>query len=129
MWYPSPLTSLAMSELTQQQERPHRQGMSLRPHLCFSAIVLLLAASVGCGGSSTKMAPVAGKVLLDGEPVTIGYVTTMPLAGPGAKGVIQPDGSFVLGTLTESDGASIGAHRVSIASYSMPVKKGPEAGP
>lgn len=82
----------------------------------------------GCGGDS-NIAPVSGKVLLDGQPLPQGLVTTLPAAGRGARGVIQSDGSFKLGTLTESDGAVIGMHQVSVIAYDKPANAGPESGP
>lgn len=38
-------------------------------------------------------------------------------AGPLARGTIQEDGSFVMGTLTEDDGVRPGACRVRITAY------------
>ena len=40
-----------------------------------------------------------GHVTLDGKPLKIGTVITIPDAGRGHRGFIQPDGSFELGTL------------------------------
>jgi hypothetical protein len=90
--------------------------------------LLLSATTFGCGGDS-NMAPVSGKVLLDGQPLTQGWVTTLPAAGRGARGLIQPDGSFVLGTDDKSDGAVIGLHQVAVTSYAVSADQGPESGP
>jgi hypothetical protein len=92
---------------------------------CATAVVFV----AGCGGASgPPTAPVKGKVTFEGQSVTGGNVTFAPIAEPGklesgapATGAVQSDGSFVLGTNTESDGAVIGKHRVS---YSPPPESG-----
>lgn len=83
-----------------------------------TTLLLLAAVLVGCGGGS-DMAPVSGIVRLDGNPVTEGTVRFVPESGRGAKGTIQSDGTFTLGTDTRSDGASIGKHRVAIIAYKV----------
>jgi hypothetical protein len=51
---------------------------------------------------------------LDGKPLTSGTVRFVPAAGRSAKGEIQSDGTFRLGTYGETDGAMIGTHQVAI---------------
>jgi hypothetical protein len=53
-------------------------------------------------------------VKLDGQPFTEGFVTVTPAEGRMSKGTIQPDGSFVLGTYSDSDGVKIGTHPVTV---------------
>jgi hypothetical protein len=77
-----------------------------------SAIFVALV-SLGCQGNS-GLVPVAGKVLLDGQPLTQGTVVTMPKAGKGANAAVHPDGTFQLGTNGKGDGASIGTHKVAV---------------
>lgn len=91
------------------------QSTRLPQCLCLATIATCL---LGCGADS-NLAPVQGVVRLDGQPVTQGTVRFVPAAGRGAKGTIQPDGSFTLGTYTDTDGASIGKHRVAIISYEV----------
>lgn len=70
---------------------------------------------VGCGGGhELETAPVKGTVLLDGQPVTSGYVTIAPSRGRLARGVIQEDGAFVMGTYSKSDGVQVGSHPVTV---------------
>lgn len=77
--------------------------------------IALIAMIVGCGASREGgLAHVSGTVTLDGKPVTEGYVLVSPTKGRMAKGSIQPDGTFVLGTYDESDGAQIGEHAVTV---------------
>jgi hypothetical protein len=73
------------------------------------------------------MAPVKGKVLLDGQPLTVGSVNTLPTAGRGAHGDIQSDGSFQLRTFAKNDGALVGRHKVSVSAYDSTGPKGPES--
>lgn len=75
----------------------------------------LLAVS-GCGSDQVPVWPTKGKVLFaDGSPVRTGNIEfESELHGLTASGRIQPDGSFVLGTYTPSDGAAAGIHKVII---------------
>ena len=88
---------------------------------------LVVVSLVGCGPKRPPMAAVKGKVLLNGQPLTMGSVGTIPTAGRGAHGDIQPDGTFELHTFNSRDGALIGVHKVGIAAYDMSGGKGPES--
>ena len=74
------------------------------------------------------MAPVEGKVLLNGQPMTAGRVMTTPPSGRGANGIIQVDGTFELKTHNVGDGALVGTHTVAVVAYEGKAT-GPEAGP
>jgi len=74
------------------------------------------------------MAPVKGKVLIDGQPLKFGSVGTRPPFGRGAHGEIQSDGTFELFTYRPHDGALVGQHKISIAAYDPNGKKDPESG-
>lgn len=89
-----------------------RWGMAV----CLLGIVLL----VGCGGS-LKLATgkVSGKVTHNGQPVTGGTITLVPIAkkdvkeaGLSARCAIQSDGTFKASTYGQFDGAVIGKHTV-----------------
>ena len=77
---------------------------------------MLLGAVAGCS-QDASVANVNGTVCLDGNPLTAGTVQFVPAAGRAAKGTIQSDGTFRLGTYSESDGALVGPHRVAIIAY------------
>jgi hypothetical protein len=85
-----------------------------RHHGLIAAVVVAIASCIGCGAKTPPMAPVEGKVLLDGKPLTSGRVSTVPAAGRGANGTVQPDGTFELSTYGKGDGALIGTHGVSV---------------
>lgn len=80
-----------------------------------------LAPLVGCQRPAFPVAPVHGKVMIDGQPLTEGKVMFAPIAqgggmesGKPAFGPLQGDGSFVLSTYSDNDGAVVGEHWVSI---------------
>ena len=81
----------------------------------FTLAILLL---VGCGDGADRLptAAVSGTVTLDGQPLKKGDVTFVPQDGSGrpATGTIQSDGSFILGTYDDDDGAVLGQHRVAV---------------
>lgn len=92
-------------------------------------MAFLQLAFVGCGRSTPPVAPVNGKVRLNGKPLTTGNVVTMPASGRGAHGVIDSDGSFALRTFGNNDGALLGMHKVAVVAYEAPAgASGPEAG-
>jgi hypothetical protein len=90
--------------------------ISILPWLAVAAIGCLLI--VGCGPRRPAMAPVAGKVLYNGQPLEFGSVMFQPESGAPAKAQIQSDGTFTLWTYTPGDGAAIGTHRVRVACFS-----------
>ncbi len=74
---------------------------------------LLLA---GCGDDSAARVPVSGKILIDGKPLTRGFVQVIPSDERSASAEIGPDGSFQLTTYTEQDGCVLGTHKVAVIS-------------
>lgn len=83
-------------------------------------VSLALIGASGCG-SQTRF-PVSGRVSYkDGKPVTAGFVIFEPVnQKSGARGEIQADGSFRLGTHRENDGAMEGEYKVLIAPPPLP---------
>ena len=79
----------------------------------------------GCGRPSYELetAPVTGRVVMNGEPVTSGYIYTSPRRGRLATSGINDDGSFSLGTYDKGDGAIVGEHAVMLAP--IPSDEGP----
>lgn len=82
----------------------------------------------GCGRHAVPVYSTGGKVVFpDGKPLGGGWVWTRPVQGkdiPGARGQIQPDGSFELGTYRPGDGAVEGEHLVLV---SPPLLRGDRA--
>jgi hypothetical protein len=89
----------------------------------------------GCG--SDNVAPVSGRVTLDGEPAAHVRVTFQPLGsaenpnpGPGSYAMTDADGRYTLTVVgTKRSGAVVGKHRVSIQSSHGPNEEFPDAPP
>ncbi|XZE34886.1 hypothetical protein SH501x_000360 [Pirellulaceae bacterium SH501] len=84
-------------------------------------LIFLCIGAAGCNGGP-KIAPARGVVVFeDGTPVKVGTVETKhtELEGVQARGSIQEDGTFVLGTFSEADGAAVGKHRCVVVQFVM----------
>jgi hypothetical protein len=74
----------------------------------------------GCGGGSgLDLAPVEGKVLLDGQPLAGVTVSFIPDAardnqGPQSSGITNEQGEFTLKAPDGSEGAVLGFHVVTV---------------
>jgi hypothetical protein len=95
--------------------------MRMRAWLSTSAAVVFALAASGCGGAGGEgphvaaTLPVRGKVMYKGKPLAGGSVRFEPEdSGREAHGVIGPDGTFVLTTFRNGDGAVSGVHRVAV---------------
>jgi hypothetical protein len=93
---------------------------------------LLLA--LGCGGR--KVAPVSGKVTMNGVALKGATVNFQPIApegsreaGPGSYGKTDDKGEFTLKTDRGEDGAWVGWHRVRITIMKQEVGTGDERPP
>ena len=84
-------------------------------------LMLCFLTCLGCGGGSDDLAigTVSGKVTRNGQPVSGGSVSFVPIASPDRKmagkpadGEIGADGTYKLSTYGKDDGAVIGKHRV-----------------
>ncbi|MEM9352317.1 MAG: hypothetical protein AAGA92_04835 [Planctomycetota bacterium] len=82
--------------------------------LFFAILGTILAAS-GCGDGLPTRVKVAGKVLIDGQPLPQGNIKFVPSGGRPSAGKVQPDGSFVLTCYDGNDGVIPGRHRVQIS--------------
>jgi hypothetical protein len=87
----------------------------------FLAVTLVFA--FGCAGS-VKLAPVSGKVTMDGKPLVGATVSFTPIDEKDKKGIEAPlssigntndQGEFTLQTTTGQPGAVVGKHKVSIS--------------
>jgi hypothetical protein len=92
--------------------------------------LLAAALALGCGPSGqVKVYPVKGRVTLEGQPMVgggaISFVPKTNQAGKAPGGIIKPDGTYVLGTYTETDGSMTGEFKVII--FQETVKEGTAA--
>lgn len=103
---------------------------------------VICAAALGCS-NKPQVAPVRGIVKMDGKPLPGGRVMFRPIAtgdnkivGHSAMGQIQEDGTFVLTTYEEGDGAVVGVHHPVVMenrqeddeNSAHPTKPGPKIG-
>lgn len=79
-------------------------------------LIASIALAAGCG-SKSKLVPVSGVVLIDGEPVPYGKVQVAPAGFRPAIGTIGPDGRFTLTTLEPNDGCVLGTHPVAVIAH------------
>lgn len=59
----------------------------------------LVFAAAGCGDGRPERVPISGQVLLDGQPLTYGYVRFVPEGARASGGGLDENGRFVLGCL------------------------------
>ena len=88
--------------------------------------IALFFATLGCGQDAFELAPVSGRVTLDGKPVKAARVRFLPqkqgegaLAGPASIGETDEEGCYTMHTGGDSarPGAVVGKHRVIISTY------------
>ena len=90
-------------------------------------LAITIAAMAGCGKSELGLVPVTGVVLLDGNPLSTGTLTTSKEEGLAARGTIRSDGTFTLETRGVGEGAEIGKHLVAVLAYESADPGNPEA--
>lgn len=74
----------------------------------------MFAVLCGCDDGRPRRVPVAGQVLVDGQPLTTGFVRVIPDDARPATGQIDRDGRFRLTTFDGDDGCVVGTHKVEI---------------
>ena len=77
-------------------------------------LCLLSVAVVGCGDGRPARLAVSGQVLIDGRPLTYGYVRFVPTGGRPSGGRLDAEGRFTLSCYGENDGIIPGTHRVEV---------------
>ncbi|MBN1853410.1 MAG: hypothetical protein JW829_11825 [Pirellulales bacterium] len=104
--------------------------MNCRSIIWRLAWMIICPSMLGCHDSGYVLAPVSGKVTLNGEPLVGGRVTLQPTGGsetpgPGSIGDTDAQGAYVLKTIHDEPGAVVGRHRVSI--ISNPYREAPKS--
>jgi hypothetical protein len=93
-----------------------------------SILAALAVLSAGCSSEPYKIAPVSGRVTLNGQPVPRAAVMFQPVAvegnfnpGPGSTGVTDADGRYTLTVVgKDTKGAVVGKHKVRITMFEDP---------
>jgi hypothetical protein len=87
---------------------------ALKPRLLL--MLLLITGSVGCARSNySEVAPVTGRITLDGKPIEYADVTFQPSGKSPGVGRTGKDGRYMLLYKRGVFGAPVGPNRVSIA--------------
>ena len=90
-----------------------------RSRLCYSLLLLVTGFLLvtGCGGGP-DLAPVSGRVTIDGQPLadaTVGFYPTGANSDVMSSGKTNANGEYTLKTVLKNQtGAVVGKHRVSI---------------
>ena len=92
----------------------HRWPGTCRCVLASAAIVALLAPVSGCGDGRPARVPVAGQVLIDGQPLPNAMLAFYPESGRPSHANCDESGKFVLECFGDNDGAQIGKHQVAV---------------
>jgi hypothetical protein len=82
----------------------------LRSIILFATLMLL----AGCSDGKPTRVPISGKVLIDGQPLTLGSIAFVPKGARPSGSAIDRDGHFELSCYGHGDGAVLGAHRVMV---------------
>jgi hypothetical protein len=94
---------------------------SLTYFICIlSTALVILGGLAGCGGKQPPLAPVTGKVAMDGQPLTAGSIVFHPDAAnafqdDNPSSLLQLDGSFTMRTFPFGDGVPPGKYKVTLA--------------
>jgi hypothetical protein len=73
---------------------------------------------VGCS-DRPHIVPVSGQVLIDGEPLSYGFIRFSSGEGRPALGRLDKEGRFRLTTYDSGDGAIVGSHRIAILTHEV----------
>ena len=87
---------------------------SVSRHLVFATIALTLVAASGCSDGRPTRFRVSGQVLVDGKPLTYGFVRFVPEGARPSTGRIREQGRFTLTCYGKEDGVVPGVHRVEV---------------
>ena len=77
-------------------------------------LIAVLVLLPGCGDGRPKRVPVSGTVLIDGKPLTSGFITFHTGGGRPASGHIDKQGRFTLTCFDKDDGVMLGTHPISV---------------
>lgn len=73
----------------------------------------------GCSDGRPRRVPVSGQVLIDGQPLSAGFVRVIPSNARPATGTIDQQGRFRLTTFEKGDGCVAGTHRMEVVAFEI----------
>jgi hypothetical protein len=80
-----------------------------------SPLLPVMVALLGCGDGRPERVPVAGQVLIDGEPLSYGTIRVVPEDARPSTARLDEQGRFRLTCFGDEDGAVPGTHRVAVS--------------
>jgi hypothetical protein len=86
-------------------------------------MALFCGTAIGCSDRPERV-PVAGKVLINGQPLRHGYIRFVPTNARPSGGQIGSEGQFRLTCFDESDGAVLGKHSIEVLSHKIDFQAG-----
>lgn len=99
------------SQRTSEHGRVHSNALA--PVVGLAGVALLLGVSVGCSKGIDRV-KVAGQVLIDGEPLTVGFIRVYPEGARDSSSKLDSEGRFDLRTYKPGDGIPLGTHVVTV---------------
>jgi hypothetical protein len=78
------------------------------------AAVAVAITATGCGDGRPKRVPVAGQVLIDGKPLSFGYVGFVPENARSSVAKLDAQGRFKMSCFDAEDGVVLGKHAVEV---------------
>jgi len=112
-----------------------RPGLSVSATRCFwfASTLVVVPLAIGCGPTTDSVAPVSGRVSVDGKPVKNASIQFTPVGKRAAGAITDENGNYKLSTYGQFDGAVLGEHKVAISLrkpiYMGPPKKNPDPEP
>ena len=79
-----------------------------------SAIIVGAFFIAGCSEGRPTRVPVAGRVLIDGQPVKSGYIRFMSSGARASGSRLSENGEFSLSCFEKNDGAVLGTHQITV---------------
>jgi hypothetical protein len=89
---------------------------SHRRDLFQSLLIMVVAAiaAIGCGDGRPARVLVSGQVLIDGKPLSHGYIKFVPSGARPSGGYLDKEGRFTLSCYAKNDGIIPGIHKVEV---------------
>jgi hypothetical protein len=116
----------ANPRLSMVSHRNHLPGIdpSMYAKYAIFAASLLAPALAGCSDDPFQIAPVSGRVTLNGEPLADARVSFQPISdgkdvGPDSSATTDAQGNYSLATHDGRRGATVGSHRVRISTLKL----------